>query len=34
MPEYQIDPSGLRRAHNPNVRGFTHVPAQFAPVRA
>ncbi|HUA88869.1 MAG TPA: cytochrome P450, partial [Steroidobacteraceae bacterium] len=34
MPEYQIDPGGLRRAHNPNVRGFTHVPAQFAPVRA
>jgi cytochrome P450 len=32
IPEYQIEESGLRRAHNPNVRGFTHVPATF-PVR-
>jgi len=30
MPEYVIEPAGLRRAHNPNVRGFTHVPARFA----
>lgn len=29
MPGYEIDESGLRRAHNPNVRGFTHVPARF-----
>ena len=29
MPHYAIDESGLRRAHNPNVRGFTHVPASF-----
>lgn len=31
MPNYEIDESGLRRAHNPNVRGFTHVPATFKP---
>jgi len=30
IPDYEIDESGLRRAHNPNVRGFTHVPASFA----
>ena len=30
IPDYQIEESGLRRAHNPNVRGFTHVPAHFA----
>ena len=29
MPHYEIDEAGLRRAHNPNVRGFTHVPAGF-----
>lgn len=29
IPDYEIDESGLRRAHNPNVRGFTHVPATF-----
>jgi cytochrome P450 len=32
LPEYQIDEAGLRRAHNPNVRGFTHVPVRFTPV--
>jgi cytochrome P450 len=31
LPEYEIEEAGLRRAHNPNVRGFTHVPARFAP---
>lgn len=31
MPGYEIEESGLRRAHNPNVRGFSHVPARFAP---
>lgn len=31
MPDYEIDESGLKRAHNPNVRGFTHVPARFTP---
>ncbi|WP_028080214.1 cytochrome P450 [Solimonas soli] len=31
IPDYEIDESGLRRAHNPNVRGFTHVPARFTP---
>jgi cytochrome P450 len=30
VPDYQIEESGLKRAHNPNVRGFTHVPAYFA----
>lgn len=29
LPDYEIDESGLKRAHNPNVRGFTHVPASF-----
>jgi cytochrome P450 len=32
LPEYEIDEAGLRRAHNPNVRGFTHVPVRFTPV--
>jgi len=31
IPHYHIDESGLRMAHNPNVRGFTHVPASFEP---
>jgi len=30
MPDYEIDEAGLRRAHNPNVRGYTHVPARFS----
>ncbi len=34
IPEYEIQESGLARAHNPNVRGFTHVPATFRPVAA
>ncbi|HEY3697859.1 MAG TPA: cytochrome P450 [Spongiibacteraceae bacterium] len=29
IPHYEIDEDGLRRAFNPNVRGFTHVPARF-----
>jgi cytochrome P450 len=29
IPDYQIQESGLKRAHNPNVRGFTQVPAHF-----
>ncbi len=33
IPDYQIEESGLKRAHNPNVRGFTHIPTTFAPVR-
>ena len=28
MPDYEIEEAGLKRAHNPNVRGFTHVPAR------
>lgn len=31
IPDYEIVESGLKRAHNPNVRGFTHCPATFAP---
>ena len=30
IPAYEIDERALQRAHNPNVRGFTHVPAHFA----
>jgi cytochrome P450 len=29
IPEYEIEEARLKRAHNPNVRGFTHVPAHF-----
>ena len=29
MPDYEIEVDGLARAHNPNVRGFTHVPTHF-----
>ena len=29
IPDYEIDASGLRLAHSPSVRGFTHVPARF-----
>jgi cytochrome P450 len=32
LPDYEIEAGSLRRAHNPNVRGFTHVPAHFPPV--
>lgn len=32
IPKYQIEESGMKRAHNPNVRGFTHLPARFEPV--
>jgi cytochrome P450 len=32
IPEYEIETAGLKRAHNPNVRGFTHVPSHFEPV--
>ncbi len=31
IPDYEIEESGLQRAHNPNVRGFTHVPTHFKP---
>ena len=34
LPDYEIEVAGLRRAHNPNVRGFTHVPARFTPAAA
>lgn len=33
MPDYQIEEAALKRAHNPNVRGFTHAPAHFPPVQ-
>jgi hypothetical protein len=29
MPDYEIEEDKLARAHNPNVRGFTHVPIHF-----
>ncbi|MFI4978712.1 MAG: cytochrome P450 [Nevskiales bacterium] len=32
MPDYEILEDQLARAHNPNVRGFTHVPARFKPL--
>ena len=32
IPKYQLHPEGLKRAHNPNVRGFTHVPTSFTPL--
>lgn len=31
IPDYQIVESGLMRAHNPNVRGFSRCPAAFTP---
>lgn len=31
IPDYDIDEAGLERTHNPNVRGFTHVPVTFTP---
>jgi cytochrome P450 len=31
IPDYQIVESGLQRAHNPNVRGFSRCPSTFAP---
>lgn len=31
IPHYDIDESALQMAHNPNVRGFTTVPASFTP---
>ena len=29
IPHYEIEEAGLRLAHSPNVRGFTHVPKHF-----
>ena len=34
IPVYDISESALARAHNPNVRGFTHVPVTFDPSKA
>jgi cytochrome P450 len=31
MPDYQIDEAGLVMAHNPNVRGYIHMPMTFTP---
>jgi cytochrome P450 len=31
MPDYEIDESRLVMAHNPNVRGYIHMPATFTP---
>ncbi len=32
LPDYEIEEAALQRAHNPNVRGYTHVPSRFTPV--
>ena len=29
MPDFNLEEAGLQRTHNPNVRGFTHVPMTF-----
>jgi cytochrome P450 len=29
IPDYEIEEAGLKLAHSPNVRGFTHVPSRF-----
>lgn len=34
MPAYEIDQSGLKRMHSPNVRGYSHLPVTFAPSTA
>ena len=34
IPGYEVHEDRLARAHNPNVRGFTHVPTTFVPVSA
>jgi cytochrome P450 len=31
LPDYEIDMSRSDRTHNPNVRGFTHLPLSFTP---
>jgi len=33
IPDYVVHEDRLARAHNPNVRGFTHVPTAFTPVK-
>lgn len=30
MPRYEIDPAGVERVHNPNVRGFARLPIEIA----
>ena len=32
MPEYELDIAASDRTHNPNVRGYSTLPARFAPV--
>lgn len=32
MPEYELNMDAADRTHNPNVRGYTHLPMQFRPV--
>lgn len=32
IPDYEVQTDKLGRAHNPNVRGFTHVPTTFKPM--
>lgn len=31
IPDYDLDMARSDRTHNPNVRGFTHLPARFSP---
>ncbi len=33
LPDWRVDESGAKRVHNPNVRGFSHLPIEFSPVR-
>ena len=32
MPDYELDMDSADRTHNPNVRGYTHLPMRFRPV--
>jgi hypothetical protein len=33
LPDYEIDPAGLSRVHNGNVRGYACMPMTFTPSR-
>jgi hypothetical protein len=33
LPDYEIDPAGLSRVHNGNVRGYARMPMAFTPSR-
>ncbi|WP_380872383.1 cytochrome P450 [Sphingomonas sp. DBB INV C78] len=34
MPDYVVDEAGARRVHSANVRGYSHLPVNFAPSTA